>query len=66
MSHWIMGIMSALFGLVGLFMASGAHDLGIYVFGLVLAGGSVLFCWWMIKTAYDEAERAAAERVNVP
>jgi hypothetical protein len=64
MSHWIMGIMSALFGLVGLFMAAGAHDLGIYLFGLVLAAGSVLFCWWMIKTAYDEAEHAAAERVS--
>ena len=45
MSHWIMGVMSALFG-------------------LVLAAGSVLFCWWMIKTAYDEAERAAAEPVS--
>jgi uncharacterized membrane protein HdeD (DUF308 family) len=59
MSHWIMGILSALFGLIGLFMASRAHDLGIYVFGLALAVAGVLFCWWMIKTAYDEAERVS-------
>jgi hypothetical protein len=56
--------MSALFGLIGLFMAARAHDLGIYVFGLALAFASVLFCWWMIKTAYDEAEYAAAETVS--
>ncbi len=64
MSHWIMGIMSALFGLIGLFMAAGAHDLGIYFFGLMLAAAAVLFCWGMIKTAYDEAEHTAAARVS--
>jgi len=49
--------MSAAFGLVGLFMAARAHDLGIYAFGLLMAGSAVLFCWWMIKTAYDEIEQ---------
>ncbi len=58
MSHWIMGTMAALFGFVGLFMASGARDAGILGFGLALALFAVLFCWWMIKTAYDEAEQA--------
>jgi hypothetical protein len=58
MSHWIMGILSTLFGLVGLFMAGAAHDFGILFFGLALALFSVLFCWWMIKTAYDEAEES--------
>jgi len=56
MSHWIMGIMSALFGLVGLFMAAGAHDYGIALFGVAMFAFAILFCWWMIKTAYDEAE----------
>jgi hypothetical protein len=56
MSHWIMGIMSALFALVGLFLAAGAHDTGIFIFGTGLFAGGVLFTWWMIKTAYDEAE----------
>jgi uncharacterized membrane protein len=57
MSHWIMGALAVLFGLVGLFMAAGARDFGILAFGLTLALFGVLFCWWMIKTAFDEAER---------
>jgi hypothetical protein len=56
MSHWIMGSLAALFGLVGLFMAGAARDFGILSFGLALALFGVLFCWWMIKTAYDEVE----------
>jgi hypothetical protein len=56
MSHWIMGILAGLFGLLGLFMAAAAGDAGILIFGLGLFGSGVLFVWWMIKTAYDEAE----------
>lgn len=56
MSHWIMGGFAILLGLVGLFMASAARDGGILAFGLALALFGVLFAWWMIKTAYDEAE----------
>jgi hypothetical protein len=56
MSHWIMGILAGLFGLVGLLMAGNARDLGILSFGLALALFAVLFCWWMIKIAWDEAE----------
>ena len=59
MSNWIMGIFVGLLGLVGLFMASAARDLGIYVFGMALMAFAVLFCWFMIKTAFDEAERQA-------
>jgi hypothetical protein len=59
MSHWILGIFAGLCALLGLFMASGAHDTGIFVFGLGLFGASVLFAWWMIKTAYDEAEASS-------
>ena len=28
MSHWIMGVLSALFGVIGLLMAGAAHDFG--------------------------------------
>ena len=59
MSHWIMGIMSGLFALIGLFMAGGAHDKGILLFGLALFVAGVLFAWWMIKTAYDETESSS-------
>jgi hypothetical protein len=51
-----MGIFAAVLGLIGLFMAGAARDFGILSFGLALALFGVLFCWWMIKTAYDEAE----------
>jgi hypothetical protein len=60
MSHWIMGILSVVLGLAGLFMAGAARDFGILAFGLALALFAVLFCWWMIKTAYDEAEKESA------
>ena len=43
MSHWIMGIMAALLGLLGLFMAGAARDGGILLFGLALALFGVLF-----------------------
>jgi hypothetical protein len=55
-----MGILSAVLGLAGLFMAGAAHDFGILAFGLALSLFAILFCWWMIKTAYDEAERESA------
>ena len=58
MSHWIMGIFTGLLGLAGLMMASAARDFGILAFGLALALYATLFCWWMIKTAYDEIEQA--------
>jgi uncharacterized membrane protein (DUF4010 family) len=59
MSNWIMGILSGLAGLVGLFMAAAARDTGIFVFGMALMLFAVLFCWLMIKTAFDEAERSS-------
>lgn len=57
MSHWFMGIFAGLLGLAGLFMAGAARDFGILAFGLSLSLFAILFCWWMIKTAFDEAER---------
>ena len=59
MSHWIMGILATVFALIGLVLASGARDAGILIFGLGLFVGGVLFAWWMIKTAYDEAESSS-------
>jgi len=59
MSHWTMGIMSGLFALLGLFLAAGARDAPILIFGLGLFVAGVLFAWWMIKSAYDEAEASS-------
>ena len=62
MSNWIMGIMAGALGLAGLFMASAARDGGIFIFGMAAMVFAVLFCWWMIKTAYDEDEQDAGHR----
>ncbi len=62
MSHWIMGIFTGLLGLAGLLMAGAARDFGILAFGLALALFAILFCWWMIKIAYDEIEQDAGNR----
>lgn len=61
MSYWIMGTMAAVMGLLGLLMAGAAKDSGILAFGLGLSLFGVLFCWFMIKTSFDEAERNAAD-----
>jgi hypothetical protein len=64
MSHWIMGILTGLLGLVGLFMAGAARDFGILLFGLGLALYAALFCWWMIKIAYDESDEVSRQRLE--
>ena len=61
MSHWIMGVLAGISGLIGLFMAGAARDSGIFWFGLTLSIFGVLFSWWMIKTAYDESEALAVD-----
>ena len=61
MSHWIMGIIAGISGLIGLLMAGAARDFGIFWFGLTLSVFGVLFGWWMIKIAYDETEALAVD-----
>jgi hypothetical protein len=58
MSNWIVGIVSGLFGLLGLFLAANAVDDGIYVFGFALFGFGLLMDFWLVKLACDTAERA--------
>ena len=36
MSHWFKGILAALAGLIGVFLAAGARDFGIGAFGFAL------------------------------
>ncbi len=65
MSQWIVGIVSGLFGLLGLFLASHAVDDGMSVFGFALFAFGVLMVFWLTKKAFDaaEAERAEAPQV---
>ncbi len=60
----IVGIMMGVFGLVGLILASGAHDDEMYVFGWALTGFSVLFIFGLIKGHYDRRDRLAAIRIK--
>lgn len=57
MSAWVIGAAVSGFGVLGLVLASGAIDTGMYHFGLALFGFSVLFVFWLIKTRFDEAAR---------
>jgi hypothetical protein len=57
MSAWIIGAAVSGFGVLGLVLASGALDTGMYHFGLALFGFSVLYVFWLIKSHFDEAAR---------
>ncbi len=61
MSQWIVGIVSGLFGLLGLFLASHAVDDGMSVFGFALFAFGVLMVFWLTKKAFDAGEAADAE-----
>ena len=59
-SDFIIGIMVAIFGLIGLILAAGAVDNGIYVFGLSLLGFACLFNLGLIRAFYDRRDAARA------
>ena len=60
-SDLIVGTMMAIFGLVGLVLASGATDNEMYVFGLSLAGFAAIFGVGLIRRHYDKAEAYARQ-----
>jgi len=57
-SDLIVGLLTAALGLIGLFLASGAHDDEMYVFGLSLAGFAVVFVFGLIRRHFDRADAA--------
>lgn len=50
------GLLVLVLGLVGLVMASGALDDGIYVFGLSLAVFAVIFNFGLVRRHYDRQD----------
>ena len=60
-SSWLVGGLSAALGLLGLVLASRAHDGAVELFGMVLFLYSVLFAFGLIRRAYDAREQAEAE-----
>lgn len=61
MSHWIVAIVSGLFGLLGLFLASRSLDDGMYVFGLALLTFGIFMVFWLMKHAFDVKEAREGE-----
>jgi hypothetical protein len=57
MSAIIIGSLVSLLGVLGLVLAGGAIDNGMYHFGLALFGFAFLYVMWLIKTHFDTAER---------
>ncbi len=55
---WFVGVMFAILGVGGLFIAARAEDSFMYNVGLIFFVCSVLFDFRLIKSVYDEAERA--------
>ncbi len=53
---WIVGVVSAVVGFVGLFLASGAHDGPMYTMGLVISAAAAAFVFWLIKRYFDQQE----------
>ncbi len=67
-SDLVVGLMMAVFGLLGLFLVAGAADDEMYVFGLALCVFAVLFDFGLIKRHYDRRDAmlaAARETAHV-
>ena len=62
-SDWAVGLLVAVLGLAGLFLAAGALDDEIYIFGLGLTAFAVLFDLGLIRAHFD---RSAAAKRPVP
>jgi hypothetical protein len=57
----LVGLLVLVLGLAGLFLASGALDDEIYIFGLGLALFAAVFDIGLVKRHYDRVEAARAE-----
>lgn len=55
-SKLVFGVIVALAGILGLYLAAHSVDDGIYLFGLLLALFAVIFDFWMVKRHFDAAE----------
>ena len=55
-AKWCAGGLVAILGVIGLFLAAGAADQGIYLFGLAVAGFAVFYVFALIKRGFDERE----------
>jgi amino acid transporter len=54
-STWVIGVMMAVFTIVGITLAAGARDDGMYVFGWSLALFGILFIADLMRQAFAHA-----------
>lgn len=54
----LFGGFSALAAIVGVFLAAGAQDEGIYYFGVLLFAFGVVMNFWLIKRHFDNKDIA--------
>jgi len=52
----ILGALVSVLGLLGLILADGAIDIGMYHFGLALFGFALFYVFWLIKKHFDPIE----------
>jgi hypothetical protein len=57
---WILAAFVTFLSILGLVLASGAYDTGMYTFGLGLFVFGIFFDFWLMKKNFDAKERAAA------
>lgn len=60
MMDWILGAFATFLSILGLVLAAGAYDTGMYTFGLGLFVFGLWFDFWLIKKNFDAEERVAA------
>ena len=61
-AKWCAGGLVALLGVIGLFLAAGAVDRGIYFFGLAIFAFAVFYIFALIKQGFDAREREPRAR----
>jgi hypothetical protein len=66
MIDWILGLVMAVFAVLGLVLASGAYDTGMYTFGLLLFAFGTFFDFWLVKKHFDAKEQVASAVVAIP
>lgn len=54
----ITGIVAGLIGLIGLYLASHAHQGAMYAAGLIIFAAAMLFDFFLIKRWFDTQEKA--------
>lgn len=59
---WPLGAVVAVLGVLGLFLAAGARDSAVYIFGLGLLGFACLYIFDMMRRSFDGAKKASAEQ----